>query len=339
VCSSDLKMLLALFALFAVASSQNPADCAQFCSDYNVTCMGLALANDIYATMQACMNECMMFPMDNNCLDGDVSNPTACGSGNSYGCRRYHLNVANMSTANAGTHCPHTTPLSSPTALINTDPNAVNGTVCNTTVMGQMQNGLLSDFCNQVVNPRVCGSYLNGLTESTCVEFYEHLVGTTDVSNYADGTGSSPPRQFPLAAVNGNTLACRRYHVQVARDSGDTATHCPHALMGGTTGGCSSDCDFYCAMGTLICPSEFNSNCMSDCSSKVPTAMNYSITTNKDIVCRMYHLSVASQSAANAMMHCPHTSIKSTADTCGAAGLSFSALLIAALALVTKFAS
>jgi hypothetical protein len=332
-------MLLALFALFAVASSQNPTECAQFCTDYNVTCMGLAPENNIYMDMQACMNECMMFPTDMNCPLGDVTNPTACGSGNSYGCRRYHLSVANMSTANAGTHCPHSTPLSSPTAIL-TDANTVTGTYCNTTVMGQMQNGLLSDFCNQVVNPRVCQSYLNGLTEPTCVEFYAHLAGTTDVSNYPDGTGSTPPRQFPLAAVSGNTLACRRYHVQVARDSGDTATHCPHALMGGTTGGCSSDCEFYCAMGTAICPSQFNSNCMSDCSTKVPAAMNYTVTTNMDIVCRMYHLSVASQSAANAMTHCPHTSILSTKGTCGsAAGLSFSALLIAALALVTKFAS
>jgi hypothetical protein len=331
-------MLLALFALFAVASSQNQADCTQFCADYNVTCMGLASANDIYKDMQACMNECMMFPMDINCPLGDVNNPSACGSGNSYGCRRYHLNVANMSTTNAPIHCPHSTPLSSPTADI-TATDALTGTYCNTTVMGQMQNGLLSDFCNQVVNPRVCQSYLNGLTESTCVEFYGHLMGTTDVSNYADGTA----RQFPLAAVSGNTLACRRYHVQVARDSGDTATHCPHALMGGTTGGCSSDCEFYCAMGTLICPSQFNSaTCMSDCATKVPAAMNYTIINNKDVVCRMYHLSVASQSAANANMHCPHTSIMSTTDTCGtggAAGLSFSALLIAALALVTKFAS
>jgi hypothetical protein len=333
-------MLLALFALFAVASSQNAADCTQFCSDYNVTCMGLAQANDIYATMQACMNECMMFPVDSNCPLGDINNPSACGSGNSYGCRRYHLNVANSSTTNAPIHCPHSTPLSSPTADINA-PNALNETQCNTTVNGE-QNGLLSDFCNQVVNPRVCGSYLNGLTESTCVEFYEYLAGTTDVSNYADGTGSNPPRQFPLAAVSGNTLACRRYHVQVARDGGDTATHCPHALMGGSTGGCSTDCEFYCAMGTQICPSQFNSNCMSDCSTKVPAAMNYSVIDNKDVVCRMYHLSVASQSAANAMTHCPHTSIMSTTNTCGtggAAGLSFSALLIAALALVTKFAS
>jgi hypothetical protein len=334
--------LLALFALFAVASSQTQADCTQFCDLYNVTCMGLAPANDIYATMQACMNECMMFPMDLSCPTGDVLDPTNCGSGNSYGCRRYHLNVANQSTANAPIHCPHSTPLSSPTADITT-PDALTGTYCNTTVMGQMQNGLLSDFCNQVVNPGVCGSYLNGLTESTCVEFYAHLMGTTDVSNYADGTGSTPPRQFPLAAITGNTLACRRYHVQAARDTMDTATHCPHALMGGTTNPCSTDCEFYCAMGMQICPSEFNSaTCMSDCAAKVPVAMNYTITTNKDVVCRIYHLSVASQSAANANMHCPHTSIMSTPDTCGtggAAGLSFSALLIAALALVTKFAS
>jgi hypothetical protein len=332
-------MLFALFALFSVVSAQTATQCTQFCSDYNTTCMGLATANDVYTDLTACQDECMKFPMDANCPDG--VDPTVCASGNSWGCRRYHLNVA-MDTTTAGndvTHCPHTTPLSSPTATI-TAADALTGTVCKSTynaLNATGQNGLVADFCNQVTS--ACSAWLNTLDMAKCVSYFYYISGATDVANYPDGSN----RKFPVAAITGNGLPCRRYHAQVARTSTANANeHCKHALFGADA--CGSPCTQLCQMGPAICPSSFDANCMADCTAQVPAAVDpdYKVVTNRDIVCRLYHLAVASESAQLNTDHCPHASIASTAATCataGAATLSVSAILIAALALITKFSS
>jgi len=331
--------LFALLVLVSVVSAQNPTDCMAFCSDYNTTCMALATSNDVYTDMSACQDECMKYPVDANCPTG--SDPVACASGNSYGCRRYHLNVAMNATGNAPTHCPHTTPLSSPTSTI-TASDAYMGTVCKTTfnaLNATGQNGLVADFCNQVVS--ACSAWLNTLDMAKCVSYYFWITGSTDVSNYPDGTN----RKFPVAAVTGAGLPCRRYHAQVARVSTANAKeHCKHALFGADA--CGSPCDQLCSMGPAICPGSFDANCMADCTSKVPVAVDpdYQVVTNRDIVCRLYHLAVSSESAQLNTDHCAHASINSTADTCasmtaGASTLSVSAFFIVALALITKFSS
>jgi len=278
--------------------------------------------------------------MDANCPDG--SDAVACAAGNSWGCRRYHLNVAmdNTTAGNDVTHCPHTTPLSSPTSDI-TAAAALTGTVCNThingTSPGLTQNGLVADFCNQVTS--ACSAWLNTLDMPKCVSYYSHITGATDVANYPDGTN----RKFPVAPITGAGLPCRRYHAQVARVNPTNAQeHCKHALFGADA--CGSPCDQLCSMGPAICPASFNSNCMADCTSKVHAAVDpdYKVVTHNDIVCRLYHLAVASESDQLNTDHCAHATIASTTDTCamgGAATLSVSALLIAALALITKFSS
>jgi hypothetical protein len=200
-----------------------------------------------------------------------------------------------------------------------------------------MQNGLLADFCNQA--SRTCNGYLGGLTMDRCMQFYQHLDGITDVSMYADGTNL----KFPLMPTAGSSsaLPCRRYHVQVGRDGTATEAmqHCTHALFGAEQ--CGTNCATYCMLGEAICPDMFDTNCITDCANKVPAAMDYMNISNPDIVCRMYHLSVAS-TPGKAAEHCPHTTIMSTPDKCGTAGaatLSVSALFIAALTLITKFSS
>jgi hypothetical protein len=332
-------MLFALFALFSVVSAQPTAtDCTAFCTDYNATCMGLAAANDIYTDMTACQDECLKFPNDQNCVDG--VDATLCASGNSWGCRRYHLNVA-MVAGNEVTHCPHTTPLSSPTSTI-TATDALTGTVCKTTynaLNSTGQNGLVADFCNQVTS--ACGEWLNTLDMAKCISYFYWITEATNVASYPDGTN----RKFPLPNINGVGLPCRRYHAQVARGSPAAATdHCKHALFGADA--CGSPCQQLCSMGPAICPNHFDANCMADCASKVPVAVDatYKNVTNRDVVCRLYHLAVASESAQLNTDHCSHASILSTADTCatqggGAATLSVSAFFIAALALLTKFSS
>jgi len=338
-----LFALFALFALFSVGSAQTATQCTQFCMDYNVTCMGLSTQNDIYATMEACEAECMQFPVDMACQTGDINDAANCASGNSYGCRRYHLSVANDTSVlpgNPATHCPHTTPLSAPTAdnTITVSPNnSVTDTVCGTQVNGSSgllgKNGLVADFCNQVTD--VCNSFLGGLNMGKCVATYSHIGGATDVANYPNGA-----IKFPIGSPNGATeLPCRRYHAQVARGSTGTAVgeHCIHALFG--DGACGTTCETYCTLGAAICPTMFDTNCMTDCANTVPAPINYAEITNHDLVCRIYHMTVAAQSAALNTDHCPHATIMSTPDTCGAASLSISALLIAALALITKFSS
>jgi hypothetical protein len=323
-------MLLALFVLLSLASAQTAQDCTQFCTDYMATCMPLATMNDIYTDMNACQDECMKYPNDPNC-DGT----TVC-AGNTFGCRRYHLNVAMNTTAdptNPMTHCPHTTPLSSPTANISAT-NALSGTVCATAVPNAMQNGLVADFCNTVTNAAVCGGYLGGLTEDKCVAFYQHVEGAMDTAHYPDGTNI----KFPLTAVSGLGLPCRRYHAQVAR--ADPNPHCMHALFGDD--GCGSTCQTYCMLLEQVCPTFYDmATCESDCA-EIPEPTDWMSITGKDIGCRIYHMSVASMSAAANTDHCPHASIESTPDTCGESGAAtatFSALLIAALAVVTKFSS
>jgi hypothetical protein len=299
--------------------------------------MGVSAMNDIYESMQACQDECMQFPVDSACQNGDINETVACGTGNSWGCRRYHLSVA----ANDTSHCSHTTPLSSPTAdttdtAINQ--NAVTDTVCGTLVNGTLgKNGLVADFCNQATS--VCTSFLGGLDMGKCVPFYSHIGGAMDVTNYPNGA-----IKFPIDATTGSGLPCRRYHVQVARDSkaagndDGVSEHCIHALFG--NGGCGSTCDTYCTLGQMICPDMFNSSCLTECTNNIPAPIDYDVITNKDLVCRIYHMAVASQSAALNADHCPHATIMSTKDTCGgAASLSISALLVAALALITKFSS
>jgi len=328
--------LFALFALFSVVSAQTPAECTTFCTDYNTTCMGLATGNDIYTDMTACQDECMRYPADANCPDG--SDATACAAGNSWGCRRYHLNVA-MTTGPAATHCPHTTPLSSPSQDI-TAADAITGTVCHGTVVALNttgQNGLVADFCNQVTS--ACSAWMNTLDMAKCVSYFFWVTDASNVANYPDGTN----RKFPLPNINGVGLPCRRYHAQVARGSATAATdHCKHALFGADA--CGSPCQQLCSMGPAICPSHFDAaTCMADCAAKVPAAVDatYKNVTNRDVVCRLYHLAVASQSPQLNTDHCSHASIASTADTCAssAATLSVSALFLAALALLTKFSS
>jgi len=333
-------MLFALFALFSVVSAQTGPQCDTFCTDYMATCMPLATGNDIYTDAMACKDECMRYPVDANCEDG--VDATMCASGNSWGCRRYHLNVAMDTTTpgNAATHCPHTTPLSSPsTSLTATD--ALTGTVCKTTITSlptaPAQNGLVADFCNQVTSG--CTAWLNTLDMAKCVSYFSYVTDATDVSQYPDGTS----RKFPLSPFTSSGLPCRRYHAQVARTSADNAmVHCKHALFGAE--GCGSACQQLCTMGPAICPGSFNtSTCMNDCANKVPGPVDptYQNVENKDIVCRLYHLAVASKSPQENQDHCSHASIASTLDTCGngAATLSVSALFIAALALITKFSS
>jgi hypothetical protein len=211
-----------------------------------------------------------------------------------------------------------------------------------------MVNGLLADFCNQVVAPGTCSAYLNGLTMTTCIRVYQYVGGITDTSMYPGAGG----RKFPLNATAATVteLPCRRYHASVARTSANnSAIHCPHALFG--DGQCGSTCQTYCNVVMGVCTganSQYNgSSAMSDCMSacggfRVSTDYLNNITSGNTAQCRVYHASVATGSAALAMTHCPHTGA-SGGGVCvdaaggGAAGVSASFVVVAALAVLAKF--
>jgi hypothetical protein len=245
------------------------------------------------------MAECNAFQNDPNCLDGVSA--TACAGGNSYGCRRYHLNVAMTDAASAATHCPHATPLSPSTTDI-TVATALNGpcTTAADTATNIVQNGLLDDFCNQLVT--TCSAYLT-TSVPQCLSTYQHIMGATSTAAQPDGV----TRTFPVVGpTSGATLGCRRYHVTVARS--DAAGHCTHAVTG--DGACGSNCDAFCALvlgactGTNVQWPDMTA-CMSACGA-VPAANPTTVTSGNTIFCRFYHASVASTSAANAAIHCPH---------------------------------
>jgi hypothetical protein len=77
-----------------------------------------------------------------------------------------------------------------------------------------------------------------------------------------------------------------------------------------TPGACGLGCDSFCGTALVTCPGTFVdlADCKSQCATFAADSMPFStvdISLN-DYGCRVYHLTVASSSAANATAHCPH---------------------------------
>ncbi len=108
-------------------------------------------------------------------------------------------------------------------------------------------------------------------------------------------------------ATEGNSLNCRIYHAGAAAMG--ATTHCTHAGPGGA-GACGSNCESFCSIATKICPTQHpdNAKCMTDCLG-INDKEKYDATdgAGNSLACRLYHLTVASSSAAEATTHCAHT--------------------------------
>jgi len=124
-----------------------------------------------------------------------------------------------------------------------------------------------------------------------------------------------------LADMDGATLGCRLYHGGAPAVS-NAATHCPHAGPLGD-GTCGDDCTNFCEIAVAVCGSQPTkpyadaAECMAACASFPDTTAvpyNTSVSSGDSLACRMYHLSVAAQSAADATTHCPH--IVATSPVC-----------------------
>jgi hypothetical protein len=325
------------FLLFGVALAVNfptAAQCTTLCDQYLLNCSS---TYDIYTDQTACEMECSRFPITTTCAgksDGCIEAATE----NSYDCRLYHLMVAatDPQPANNVLHCPHSTPLSSMA-----EDNSINSGPCLDVPIDAMmdtpQAGTIEDLCNNLV--ATCGSYFgtSALTMQYCYNAMYWIPGISDVSTYPkDGT------PFPMAAQTGaDNFLCRRYHVDVAGTSTqNAATHCPHAFTGADQ--CGSSCDYYCDLVQNVCaPGTSNeqyatlTDCMTACAAFDTTSFGTALpTTGNNLNCRIYHATVAAQSPDNAVVHCPHTGMVSTADTCGSGAFTVSAslFLVAVLA-------
>jgi hypothetical protein len=178
-------------------------DCATYCGAIATACP--AGANQQYnPTLMNCMATCSLFPVGTQ----------ADTSGNTLGCRNYH--VQNITVRNMATdvHCPHAGPGGA--AVNATAP--VCGDVC-------------ANFCKLEVAtcgtkdaPKAgltIGGNCGGADPSACV-----------YQNEADcvakcGAFTKTPA-YSSATTSGNTFACRLYHITNAAVTGAAALHCQH---------------------------------------------------------------------------------------------------------------
>lgn len=155
-----------------------------------------------------------------------------------------------------------------------------------------------------------CKNYCDMLT-ANCTGANLQLDNATCTSLCDSYTKMGTANQGMVADAMGATLGCRIYHGCVAgMSSANGAMHCPHANIwtGGDT--CGTQCDAFCQIETSVCTganAQFGG--MNECLSKCGmwTAGKPTDAAGDTLGCRQYHLGVASLTAANATMHCPHT--------------------------------
>ena len=142
--------------------------------------------------------------------------------------------------------------------------------------------------------------------------------------------------------TSGNTRGCRIYHAQNAMVLNDATTHCPHAGPGGAAisaatpapSVCGDACTSFCTLEIATCgsldapiagvPAQYQNAaaCMTACGgfNKMKTLVAGATNSSGDsLACRIYHITNAAISAANAVTHCPHTAATPTGPCSGAA--------------------
>lgn len=171
----------------------------------------------------------------------------------------------------------------------------------------------------------------------TCSDYCQELMAncTGDHQQYADMAGCMGScAAFPAGALGdtaGDSLGCRLYHGGAASQM-DPATHCPHAGPSGgdedptdaSAGPCGDACESFCDIAIKACAGQATayadrSECLTECKGFAAAAGDFSATdtaatTANDYNCRLYHLTVASSSAANADAHCSH--IRANSPVC-----------------------
>eukprot|EP00035_Acanthoeca_spectabilis_P014691 m.284809 g.284809 ORF g.284809 m.284809 type:complete len:1026 (+) comp16200_c1_seq1:304-3381(+) len=180
-------------------------------------------------------------------------------------------------------------------------PETTTGTTTTTTTTTQVLTP--SNFCSMFMS--TCGNGFGWNDANAC---------QTSVTRYIDGTPG---------ATSGNTLACRIYHLNVARQQIDgsptESLHCSHASDSGnnTCVGAPSASDF---CDDFIDTCGVNNGWVSagECQAAVPAFITGSYptdTTGNTLSCRAYHLGVAKSQApatTGRANHCAHASSNGT---------------------------
>jgi hypothetical protein len=170
-------------------------DCNTYCTHLATDC------KDANAQLNPtnCMGTCMAFPPG---TQADIS-------GNTLGCRNYHLQNIEVRNMPAAMHCPHAGPIGSLAA----DATAVCGT------------SACDDFCQ--IQTKVCGTDATPVTGVT--NRYTDLAACK-----AACTGFTKTPEASPTVQSGNTFACRVYHLTNAAAQTTTAgtnAHCGHTLV------------------------------------------------------------------------------------------------------------
>lgn len=192
--------------------------------------------------------------------------------------------------------------------LVRSSPStcAVPATTTATTVTATTVTQIVSasNFCNMFMS--TCGTTHGWASNESC---------QTDVIQYLTGTSG---------ATSGPTLACRIYHLNVARAQPDGSAaeqlHCSHASNsgGGVCVGLPSASDF-CSDFMSTCGTNSGWSSQGQCELAVPGLISGSYpdqVSSNTFGCRAYHLGVA-KAGANVEAHCLHASPNGTDNSGG----------------------
>lgn len=245
-----------------------------------------------YDTTANCLTECAGFAVGINHFET---------SGNSLGCRTYHLRVAAASDSDYRTvHCPHA--------------SSSGGNVC----VGNVTVNCFG-FCTDAINTCADQTSPPYASFSECKDFCSTFT-----------SGDLTPGQ--QTETSGDTLGCRSYHLSVAMQSAsDADTHCAH--IGQQTGGyCGTYCENMCTTIQAACVTDSTytnqqyaskAACVTSCGAMVDGT---SETASEDSrMCRNYHAKVSwllrdqltGAGIPYQTAHCPHTGILG-GTVCGA---------------------
>jgi hypothetical protein len=159
----------------------------------------------------------------------------------------------------------------------------------------------------------ICGRYCDTVLAACTGDFAVYLdrpTCTAACAHFEPGVDGE---------TAGNTIGCRLTQAQAA-ETGDKALLCPRAGPGGA-GICSTNCLGFCTVFQGACPDEFNQlggdigSCVETCDEEIPTlgdAFDIRQRTGDTLQCRLYHVSLASQTPQ------PHCSHAAGEDTCTA---------------------
>lgn len=177
----------------AAATAPLALDCTTYCTHLAADCT----AANAQLSMANCMGTCAAFPPGTQ----------ADTSGNTLGCRNYHLQNIEVRGMSAATHCPHAGP--------------VGGSIAGTTAV--CGASACADFC--AMEAKVCG------TDAAPVTGVTNRYTDTNACMTACGTFATTPEASP-SVTSGNNLACRIYHLTNAAAMTGAAvnTHCGHTL-------------------------------------------------------------------------------------------------------------